>query len=322
MNEREQMYAAILADPENDTLRLGWADWLDAQDVPRVKCRVCDARKKVRDYTAARLYTAPDYFGFESEPIYYKECTACDGTGTVPDTSDADRAALIRVQVAISNRQEWNDGDSHVEQRERQLLAAHPDWSCYPCPTCKGGAGDNINGACLTCNASGDLLIASDVFYEGDPVTRILDWHAGYPRSVRCTLVEVGWKRDVKCERCNGDGYYFVSAGMTSAAEASCEQCAAAGTVRRFVPSTWAAALVKALPVTRFVTEKEPYPIGKNVAWYLENGNGYNSQLPLWAFETLPGYDQYENQVIFDSIERATNALAIALGQLVRGGVK
>lgn len=71
----------IIADPEDDTVRLAYADRLDelAEDAPRIECPSCHGR--LHSFT-------------------YGACTKCSAVGTVPDTTLSDRAKFIRAGFA------------------------------------------------------------------------------------------------------------------------------------------------------------------------------------------------------------------------------
>ena len=78
------LYAAVCAQPEDDTARLAYADALDEQDTVSVPCQGCYGAKRVVGGTSSIV------------------CPTCSGHGTIPDTANADRAAFIRVQVELS----------------------------------------------------------------------------------------------------------------------------------------------------------------------------------------------------------------------------
>lgn len=141
MTERESFLSAIRDNPDDDTVRLAYADWLDENSEPRA-CPAC--KNGWRSYRGAE-------FGYETEP-----CPDCNrasnpfGPGRVRGEY-GDRAELIRVQVELSNREKpvsetntpqgksltFDHGADYERLRSRSiiLLAAHPEWLAE-CPHC------------------------------------------------------------------------------------------------------------------------------------------------------------------------------------------
>lgn len=98
MTEREQMLAAVFADPQDDTVRLAYADFLDEHpDKPCPQCMGTGSHG-LDPYQIAQRYGTHR----AGQMLDALKCGVCDGTGTVIDTSDADRAELIRNGVALA----------------------------------------------------------------------------------------------------------------------------------------------------------------------------------------------------------------------------
>lgn len=157
--DEDRFLAAIARTPEDTDVRLVFADWLqeNADALPPVKCPKCGGKGEVR-----------------GDGIFAngKPCLACGGevltphshrkgTGTVRDTSRADRAELIRVQCELAvelrdvaplhhnsldmildpqdrEQQAWKHKVWGLQKRESDLLArvrelpgAEP--KCYRC---------------------------------------------------------------------------------------------------------------------------------------------------------------------------------------------
>lgn len=182
LTTQEALWQAILKHPEEMTVRLEYADYLDGLDVPRVKCLRCNGKSK-GGTTWSLIYTGTGY----REHIDKAICKYCDNTGTVPDMSNADRAELIQIQVELAKWYGWKEDNrgEELQHRGRQLLAAHSDWSKIECK--------NLTPrACPVCYDSGNLL--EKRHYDNGTYTkesRIKGWCAGYPSEVSCTLEEV-----------------------------------------------------------------------------------------------------------------------------------
>jgi uncharacterized protein (TIGR02996 family) len=93
---------AIATNPDDDTARLVYADWLDEQDSSPVCCPSCRGKRG-------------DMVGFLQDGTLMFDagggrvgpaCAACDGAGTVPDPSRRLRAEFIRVQVELAHAPE------------------------------------------------------------------------------------------------------------------------------------------------------------------------------------------------------------------------
>lgn len=83
------LLAAILSNPDDDTPRLVYADWLEGQDTVSVKCGECRGQGwYVTDCS--------------EEPYQAEACPECNGTGYTTDTSRRDRAEFIRVQCELA----------------------------------------------------------------------------------------------------------------------------------------------------------------------------------------------------------------------------
>jgi uncharacterized protein (TIGR02996 family) len=84
--DKDDFIRAICADPEDDTVRLAYADWLDERDSAGDLCN-CDT------YNATgSLLTAEEA----------SRCEKCGGSGwLVPPNDYADRAEFIRIQIEL-----------------------------------------------------------------------------------------------------------------------------------------------------------------------------------------------------------------------------
>lgn len=162
--EELALTAAILADPDDDTARLVYADWLQEQEPGMdVECPRCHGDGAVAVPPPASAY------------MLSAMCGTCSGTGTLPDTGRRDRAEFIRVQCKLA-RTTGPDGLAHptycvcpvcvpLRARESALLAPHrAEWSKFPCPECEGQAIVRrglppLNAIfCPACGGTGDLF--------------------------------------------------------------------------------------------------------------------------------------------------------------------
>lgn len=206
----DALYAACLANPDDDTPRLILADYLDGLDSVRVACSQCNG--------SGGWITGPHSEG----------CLRCDGAGTITDASNAQRAELIRVQCRVEAFPacprpgcglKYHLGQCEVCQKEmKRLLArerelkdiAKAQWERLPCPRCDGSRWikDTVNPIwtvgqrmhCPLCGHSGDLLQelrwvdrSQDRRQEIHP--RTVHWLRGFP-VVECTSAKVWLERE------------------------------------------------------------------------------------------------------------------------------
>lgn len=301
-NTGSQLLAEIAANPDEDTPRLMYADWLD-EHAGTVPCRKCNGTK---------IYKWEDETDWGT-PIPRKDpCWHCQQTGEAPDDS-RDRAEFIRVQHRLTRpfrtcspvcSQECGHAkDCKLElkfaliQRERQLLDAHPEWSRCRCPRMadrQWGPSDprGCSPTCPTCGGTGDLFVSPGVSGASKP--RTVTFARGFPDSVTCTLAEA-----------------FGTDGT---------------------PTSWAVAVVRQTPVTRFVvTDRRPEQDrgDQRPVWFnrgqVSNQTVMESTIPEFVYEEMRGYDNVPCPPHigkwYPTAESAVTALAIAAGRVVRRAV-
>lgn len=137
MNDGDALLAAINANPEEDTPRLMYADWLDGQPGDYPECWWCDGKGVL-----------PGTAGDKHNPT----CDTCGGSGRVFDRWRAAWAEFIRVQCELATRKpvgvetrpitsdrygdlpvehvvtgyKWSRETHQLQERERQLLMKIP----------------------------------------------------------------------------------------------------------------------------------------------------------------------------------------------------
>lgn len=137
-DEHAILFRQILDNPDDDHVRLVYADWLDEFADATEACPECDGN------WLSIVGRAQTYDKNRSEWV---DCPRCSGSGRVPARPDArDRAELIRVQVELARHKngvcpDWcvhhpdNCPVARLEDRESALLSAHEDWR-PACPVC------------------------------------------------------------------------------------------------------------------------------------------------------------------------------------------
>lgn len=128
---------AILLNPDDDTPRLVYADWLEERDTVSVPCPQCIGTGS----HALNPYELAQRYGTHRAGVILAaaRCGICHGTGNVPDTANADRAEFIRVQCELA-----------------QVSLFEDDYGkCYYC----GGDGDtgdyHASRRCRVCDGTG-----------------------------------------------------------------------------------------------------------------------------------------------------------------------
>lgn len=209
--------AAINTNPDDDTPRLVYADWLDEQPGTKacVRCR------------NGRLY-CPKCSGEGCSPygvaangpcLADQECEYCDGTGAVPDGRAA-RAAFIRVQCELASMRD-DEGRPHpsgclcqwcctLRRRERELLAEHgPQWYEDWARRITGGT------ECASWSVEGPQPAGWMVFGGRWAVQRV-PFVCGFVENFTCSAADwlrhadaLAWRPGVtdECPGCGGTGY-------------------------------------------------------------------------------------------------------------------
>lgn len=335
MDTQRALYKSIIDNPDEDTVRLEYADWLDEQPTtkpcpkcrrgePGIRCHRCHAVVRYED----EHHSGEDYDGtWVCNRV--DKCKLCDGTGTVPDTSATDRAELIRVQCRIESAVTLSDfkgGLGHtLFEREKQLLDRYrEEWSRLTCPAC-GGAGifveaedrkARITSRCETCGGTGDLLRQGPTITEPRPHQH----RRGFLAEVSCTLAECGSERDVRCGSCSGSGWvsdevreeYYGRIGkhVMVPPTRECTACSRRGTVRRWVPSAWARAVVRAAPVMMLRPADVRFDVLFNTVTKRDDWRCDDTRVPIPLRAAVHRADPHTERAASDALARTLATLA------------
>lgn len=115
--DRKALLAAIIANPDDDTPRLIYADYMDELGDSWVKCSTCKGKKRtiIRKKTVASHKTTI-------------RCKTCNGAGSVRSTSNADRAAFIRLQIELSKAPPAPYQTAQSDMRAIAMTGHGPDY--------------------------------------------------------------------------------------------------------------------------------------------------------------------------------------------------
>ena len=344
MSDEQALLRTIIKNPNADTPRLVYADWLDDHTEPP---RTCAAPGCVRG-TVYKLGTAYD--------STHEKCPTCHGTGTVSD-GRAELAEFIRVQCELARTPVLEsdyplcvacggDGlatgppesrpcrkcDSTGKQdhkrykharrllnRERELLAAHGrEWARVPCEKC-GGRPDRPEWRCTACQITGDAMMRRGP-NNGQAIPRFA---RGFVERVEVPALSWVMERvEVECGQCDGQGELETGSGMIR----ECPSCN--GTGRLAEPwrvTDWALAVARVHPVQRWeCADREPHLNIGGYRWYDEDQHytldedGQRAELPNLVLKAIAARSKF---VSFDTPDQARVALARALGDAVRAAV-
>ncbi len=105
------LIAAICANPDDDTARLAYADWLEEQPSESKRCETCRGTGWI---PASHLLTYPYY----PHATGTQNCEFCDGTGSRLNRDSLDRAEFIRIQIERERRRSLG---MRIDDEERLL---------------------------------------------------------------------------------------------------------------------------------------------------------------------------------------------------------
>lgn len=289
--DRTSFQTRIVAEPDEDTHRLVFADWLEENGE-------AERAEFIRDQCKT---DCPDCGGRDGEvgpcglTNYYRKCYACESR----------------------------------RNRERDLLTRHEtDWRrAGPCKRCNGVPYPKFHEPapeglppCRDCNGAGDaggLLWAfpSPSRYSSRLESVKVEFRRGFP-----FLVTVPRLADALVE---GDCPMCEGTGRCSPIGGSCAACRIPGAIsvhgsaKVLLPTPWLSAVLAHHPVQEVVpADKEPYQSGAYVySWFgpSEELAERPHRLPQEVWQSLEHVD-------YKSVESALSALSRTIVTLGRGG--
>lgn len=296
--------AKIVADPDCDTTRLAYADWLDEHAQEKsADCPQCsDSMRWSNNY----------------ERWYCGACGIYPGMPVVEKGNDfADRAEVIRLQCEwerLKSIAHPNTDEGRVETirivalatRARVILNKHPEWFTL-CPNCKGKIQLGV-GNCTFC-ANGKHGLATG---------RVGTFRRGFVHSVRVpTIASVLQRGRHGCKACEGLGYVD---GLQYRDE-NCPECGG-----NHEPTPYATRLFE-----QFGTVREVVPVDRVPAevsylsrtYYAFDNWGdfgdYPHYLPTIIINSMTGlFLRDVGQKAYDTCEAAIAALGQALADVLR----
>lgn len=327
MTDRESFLRAIAAEPDDDTARLVFADWLDEQNAAQIPCPTCAGLplKGARCTFCGGEGTTDDYHSLRrcvycsGKGYHERQCMTCQGAGAVSDNSDRERAKYIREAVDFARG------------------VAEPRWvpeggECWPC-FCRRTGGQTTNGPCRCWARRGAQVLANcesqwrrvapcvccvrgDFTYEG----------LGAANCAHCGGAgDVGGLTGLRVPENTRDSRFTLPVTWERGfpAVVAC-QFADVWDVRTDAPTAWAKAVVTWHPVTRFeVTDKRPLSHHRGAyQWANSPPDKDADNIPSRAFACLTGYTHNDGAIALYSDARGANrALHTALATLARQAV-
>lgn len=299
MSERDAFLAAIAENPDDDTGRLVFADWLDERNDPlgefiRVQIKL------------ARLSKCP-HPEHHKKDYWAKRCMVCS--------------------EALKPR-----------RREAELRGLHPEWARVPCPTCKGsesigacsfdGGKTTVYPQCVTCGGTHDLLQAA-LDPEGEPGRFPSERPHGFARGflswVGAPLEQLGAQVEYECPHC-ARAPMCPETGAYECGRRDCENGA-----EIWQPTPLALALVESLPLTELrPSDRTPYHNGGGYCWFDASRGQQSGAVPdaaniptviLDALPTQPNGKGYSRWRDFPTAELAVTVLGRTVCELTRDAV-
>lgn len=340
------LLAACRAQPDDDTRRLVLADALDDLDTVSVPCPTCSPYADDPCPHCGSQQHVTYFKGPGATNPNWKDCQTCNGgkagtnPGSVTDTSNRDRAKLIRVQVELAADPKSKYGcrkctspavvnPAFTEDEcccryksfyasEFALLALHPDW-LPPCPTCHARRTQanadraGMPATCATCNNTGRVgHFARGLLVVPVPtLSTVFEQFNGWIPCFRCKA---------KKEILDTDNY-----GRTVGLR-DCPACQGKGgkheTIWQLTP--WARTLREQYSFAAEVPVADRVP----GIWHVRSMYGWNigalnspCWVPEFVFDCLAGWDHIgDGFKLWKTEEAANRALAVAVARAIYDG--
>ncbi len=297
MTEQESFLEKIADNPEDDTNRLVYADYLDEQEPVLVTCPQA---------------------GYHQEEYHYL-CAKCRGVGTVLDTSNADLAAFIRVQCGppcqCDKCRNWGSASREgcLVEREDDLLTRYRDkWLACPC--------------------RGRELMRRVVQTEPTPIAfsefRPHLFRRGFLDEVTLPITGAGGAFDeasANCNQCGGFGEFTRNGGIVrdgSEGHHRCPTCNRTGQRRRWQPTKLALGIVSAFPTITRLRMSDRSVGGAACSWLKDPDLNETYSLPNEVFEGVYKLRRHTQRdglwLYFRTDDNANDTLAVAALNLVK----
>ncbi len=276
---------------------------------------------------------------------------------------ERERGEFVRVQVELANRTGERYGcrkctssavviPAFSEEecwcrfkpavaRERELRAANEvRWrAAGKCKRCVGtGKVPPFSYSCDSCYGSGDvggLMQREKTPSVTDSSIGTEDWRhpvhfvRGVITRVDCALSECGTVEQVTCPKCEGQkGRMNPSGGFREFSGSyptweNCHHCQGNGTVPRWVPSSWARAVLRShVTVAQlWVTNREPSRDRDSGSYFWGGADGSQPDGTHYLPHVLHG-ELGKHPVLYSTADLARTALAVALVTLTRAAVE
>lgn len=291
-SDERALLSAIVANLDDDTPRLMYADLLDELGDERVTCPKCKGMGIILHLHPVRNKR--------------KTCAHCDGTREVIDTNRSDRAAFIRCQIALAaygdistnelmERRQRATWDA-LHAREDELLIRHRTRWLPKCAACGDIPKTRVTGLTSRCDCCGFTGHAGDLHRGFLDVVQVPTLESALAPKLCMRSARV--PHPPTCKGCQGTGYHGHE------------------------PTKFAHDLLRDFPTVRHVVPLDRVPEGlrQSFAWYHNPFASYELafNLPRMVYDCLRGgtYATYQD---YDMRTYPTRAAAIAaLGVAVR----
>lgn len=233
--ERDGFMERIVAEPDEDTHRLVFADWLQEN-------------------------------GDEARADFIR--VQCELTKELTDISERHHNNLDMIlDPNDSEKQRRKHRVWELQKRESALLTANLErWRRVPCPECIKGyekhptrSDEVIEQWCRTCDRTGDI---GGLTWKGIPQFEPV-FRRGFPVEVqRCRLQDVFHQADRDCPRCDGTGEERIANAAGDMDDEQCRICHGHTRVRgAWLPTLWATRVLAHHPTIHRIplTDCSPY---------------------------------------------------------------
>lgn len=288
--DQAALYAAILADPEDDTVRLAFADWCDENGES-------DRAEFIRVQVALSRWSC-DFKQTKEQPGWRHDCGTDDNGYWLCQPLRFREDALLQ-----RHRADWLRVECPKCGGSGSKMHGEGSSMPFPCPDCTGGDAGGLTRQAPTDSHGGRAFVNPTTFARGFPAV------VG-----GCRLADVMERR---CKICGSDERETGTRG------GGCARCDG-GIVRDWQPTPWALAVFRNHPVQCVPLVCRDVG-GAACSWLRDNDVRESYSLPAVLFDAVYSLHKHSQRdgdwLYYPTPEAANAALGTATADWIRDAV-